>query len=422
MNLINWILKIRKRVRDLWKYKIFRIAIFIHIFYFILTIFLTLKFFRYRTDFRVYYVTAEVLLRDINDLYTEGYVVPFRYLPISAIIFIPFYLMGFDTGFIMFTFLNLILNILICVVLYKIIIIIRKEDHEKNDKRVIFYICIFLMGLPNIYNYVLGQTNLYVILLILISLFLFLKHEEFKWNLLASFILGVSITIKPTAFLLIPFLIIIKFDLEKKEIKFDFFKSIIRIIGVFVPIFLNLILFVVYPPLWEGFMDTNFTGENPIALSFSFSISQLITNFYYFYNIPFNQIFILIGVVSIMGGLGFIIFIIRKFENNSIILGYVFGITITLLTYFDSWDHHLLNLIPILIIFNFSLPHHSQTTTKINYGIFFFSFFSLFFAGIWFKIYRLFPYNFLTTVFLLLIFYEISRYCLLNHQKMNLEA
>ncbi|MFX1463970.1 MAG: hypothetical protein ACFFBF_13150, partial [Promethearchaeota archaeon] len=99
MNLINWILKIRKRVRDLWKYKIFRIAIFIHIFYFILTIFLTLKFFRYRTDFRVYYVTAEVLLRDINDLYTEGYVVPFRYLPISAIIFIPFYLMGFDTGF-----------------------------------------------------------------------------------------------------------------------------------------------------------------------------------------------------------------------------------------------------------------------------------------------------------------------------------
>ncbi|MFX1469763.1 MAG: glycosyltransferase 87 family protein [Promethearchaeota archaeon] len=407
---------------ELWKYKIFRIAIFIHVFYFILTIFLTLNFFRYRTDFRVYYVTAEVLLRDINDLYTEGYIVPFRYLPISAIIFIPFYLMGFDTGFIMFTFLNLILNILICVLLYKIIIIIRKEDHEKNDKRVIFYICIFLMGLPNIYNYVLGQTNLYIVLLILISLFLFLKHEEIKWNLLASFILGVSITIKPTVFLLIPFLMIFKFDLKKKEIKVDFLKSIIRFIGVVLPIFLNFIFFVLYPPLWEGFLDTNFTGENPIALSFSFSVSQLIANFYYFYNIPFNQLFILIWIVSIIGGLGFIIFIVRKFEKNSIICGYIFGITITLLTYFDSWDHHLLNLIPILIIFIFSLPRHSQITTKINYSIFFFSFFSLFFAGIWFKIYHLFPYNFLTTIFLFLVFYEIGRYCLLNHQKMNLEV
>jgi len=422
MNLNNYIKKIKKRFIELWKFKIFRIAIIIHIFYFILSLFLTLTIFRYRTDFRVYYVTAEVFLHDINNLYIEGYIVPFRYLPISATMFIPFYLMGFNSGFIAFSFFNLILNILICIVLYKIIILIRKDDHEKDDKKVISYICIFLMGLPNIYNYILGQNNLYVTLLILISLLLFLKHENLLWNLLASIILGVSIIIKPTAFLLIPFLIIVKFDLKKREIKFDFFKSIIRIIGVFIPIFLNFIFFFLYPLLWEGFLDTNFSGENPIAYSFSFSISQLITNFCYFYNISFNQILILFGVLGLIGGLGYLIFIFRRIEVNSILYSYAFGILITLLTYFDSWDHHLLNLIPILIIVIFSLPHYSQITPKISFSIIFFSFFSLIFAGIWFQINHIFPYNILPTFFLLFVFYEISRYCLFSTKKMNLEV
>ena len=116
------------------------------------------------------------------------------------------------------------------------------------------------------------------------------------------------------------------------------------------------------------------------------------------------------------------IFIFRKFDSNSIIFSYAFGIIITLLAYFDSWDHHLLNLIPILIIIIFNLSRHSEITIKIKYSLFFFSFLSLIFAGIWFQIYHLFPYNFLTTIFLLLTFYEISKYCLFSYQKGILEV
>ncbi|MBA7494293.1 hypothetical protein ES702_04868 [subsurface metagenome] len=421
MNLNTFLIKIKKRFTELWEYKIFRIGVIIHLFYFVLSIFLTLIFFRYRADFQVYYAAAEVFLHDINNLYTEGYIVPFRYFPISVIIFVPFYLMGFDLGFIIFSFLNLILNILICIFLYKIVILIRREDHERDDERVILYISIFLMGLPNIFNYILGQINLYVTLLILVSLFLFLKYEEIKWNLLASFILGVSILIKPTAVILIPFLIMFKFDLEKRKVIFDFSRSLIRLIGVITPVLLNFIFFFLYPSLWEGFLATNFTGENPIAQSFSFSIPQLIINFFYFYNLSFNQIFIFMVLIGIIGGLGFIIFIFRRLEKDSIIYGYSFGILILLLVYFDSWDHHLLNLIPILIIVIFDLPRHSQITGFINASLFFFSFVSLFFAGIWFQIYYIFPYNFLPTIFLLLCFYGISKYCLLKQLNNNME-
>ncbi|GAH27093.1 unnamed protein product, partial [marine sediment metagenome] len=59
---------------------------------------------------------------------------PFRYFPLSALLFVPYYLMGFNLGFIIFNFINFILNILISVILYKVIILVRGNDHEKDDK------------------------------------------------------------------------------------------------------------------------------------------------------------------------------------------------------------------------------------------------------------------------------------------------
>ncbi|GAH30576.1 unnamed protein product, partial [marine sediment metagenome] len=88
-----------------------------------------------------------------NDLYTEPYNWPFRYLPLSALYFIPFYLMGFDFGFIVFNLINLILNILICIFLYKIINLVRGKDHETDEKRVVLYICLYMISLPQIFNY-----------------------------------------------------------------------------------------------------------------------------------------------------------------------------------------------------------------------------------------------------------------------------
>ncbi|TKJ20744.1 MAG: hypothetical protein CEE43_11820 [Promethearchaeota archaeon Loki_b32] len=415
--------KIIQRIKELWEHKIFRYALILHSFYFILSIILFFAYYQEKNDFIIFYKVGNIFINDIENLYNQPYYLwDFRYLPLSALFFIPFSILNFQVAFVIFNFCNLILNFLICIILFKIIMLIRNENHEKDDKRIILYISIYLMGLPHVLNYIYGQINLYITFFILLSLYIFLKYDEFKWQLIGSIFLGISIIIKPTAFFLIPFLIILNFDLERKKLSFNFFKSAIRIIGVIIPVLLNFIVFLLYPTIWEGFLDTNFTGSNPIALNFSFSITKLITNFCYFYNIPFNQIFVLLGVIGILGGLGFIIFIIKRFEKDSIIYGYAFGIIIMLLVYFDSWDHHLLNLTPILILIIFNLPRESKVTGSIKLSLFFFNFFDLAFVGIWYLIYPLFPYNFTPTFFLILTFYGISKYCLFKQHNRKMEA
>ncbi|KKK44913.1 MAG: hypothetical protein Lokiarch_14170, partial [Candidatus Lokiarchaeum sp. GC14_75] len=165
------------------------------------------------------------------------------------------------------------------------------------------------------------------------------------------------------------------------------------------------------------FLETNFTGNNPVALNFSFSITKLITNFCYFFNIPFNQLYILVGIIIIVGGLSLIVFIIRRFEKNSIVYGYTFGIIVMLLVYYDSWDHHLLNLTPLLIIIMFNLPTNSDITKSMKPSLFFFSFFDLAFVGIWYLIYPLFPFNFEGTMFLLILLYLLIKSCIKKKDK-----
>ncbi|MFX1376260.1 MAG: glycosyltransferase family 87 protein [Promethearchaeota archaeon] len=410
--------RFKTRLKQLWEQKIFRYAVILHLFYFILSIILFFLVYKEKNDFIIFYNVGDIFLNDIENLYNQAYYLwDFRYFPLSALFFIPFSILSFEIAFVVFNIFNVLLNVLISIILYKVIMLIKNKDHEDDDKRVILYICIYLMGLPHILNYIYGQINLFITLFVLVSLYIFLKYEEIKWQLIGSIILGISIIIKPTAFFLIPFLVIIKFDLEKKRFKFNFITSIVRLIGVILPMLLNFVLFFIYPALWEGFLNTNFTGSNPVALNFSFSITKLLTNFCYFYNIPFNQVSILIGVICVVGGLGFIIYLVRRFEKDSIIYGYTFGLVIMLLVYYDSWDHHLLNLTPILIIIIFNLPRHSEITNSVKPSLFFFNFFDLAFVGIWYLTYPLFPFNFEGTFFLVITFYALLKYCLKNKRQ-----
>jgi len=420
MNLIS---KSYSRLKTIWEQKIFRYAVVLHLFYFFLSIALFFGFYREKNDFIIFYNVGEIFLNDIENLYNQtNYLWDFRYFPLSALFFIPFSVFSFESAFIIFNIFNLILNILISIILYKIILLIRDKDHESEENRIITYICIYLMGLPHVLNYIYGQINLYITLFILISLYIYLKNQNLKWDLIGSIILGISILIKPTALFLIPFLVIIRFDLEKKKFSFNFVRSAVRIIGVILPVLLNFILFFMYPSLWEGFLETNFTGSNPIALNFSFSITKLITNFCYFFNIPFNQLYILIGCFFIIGGIGLIFFILRRFDKDSILYGYTFGIIIMLLVYYDSWDHHLLSLIPILIIVIFDLPRNSEFTSYIKPSLFFLNFFDLAFVGIWYVIYPLFPFNFESTFFILVLFYTVLKICIVEKREQIMEV
>ncbi len=419
---------IKRRFRELWEFKIFRYAVIIHIFYFILALILTLVFLRDQNDFLVYYEGGKVFINNVNELYNKNNYSrwPFRYFPISALFFVPFYLMGFDLGFIVFTLINLILNILIFLVLYKLIVLIRREDHEQGDKRIVLYVSLFLIGLPNLFNYILGQINLYITLLILISLFLFLKYEDTKHNFIASIILGISILFKPITIFLLPFLMLVHFDLEQKKFEIKFIKSIIRLVGFLIPVSLNFFIFFIHPELLHGFLNVNLTGEDTVIVNHSFSITKLIQNFLIVIGFSQEQLLsfqlpIFLVILFILGGIGFITYLVRRFEDNDLIYGYTFGILIMLLGYFDSWDHHILILTPLLIIIIFNLPKNSDLTRKFNKPSFFFlNFFDLAFFGIWVLTQRWFPFNFASTVFLLLIFYSICKSCLIrNTPKIN---
>ncbi len=416
MDLKLLFVRIEKRWRSLWDYRIFRLTVLIHGFYFILSMILTLVFFKEQNDFRVYYRVGELFMTDINGLYNPlNYIDmwPFRYFPISAAFFVPFYLLGFELGFIVFNLFNLLLNVLICNLLYKILIHIRREDHEKGDKRIVMYICLFLMGLPNLFNYILGQINLYVTLLILLSLFLFLTREGFKWDLISSIILGFSIIIKPITIFMIPFLLVLKLRFKQKQFEFKVLKSLIRIIGLLLPLSLNLFLFLLYPSLWDGFLTTNFTGSETIIVNHSFSLTKIILNFFIFFNISHNPLLVFLLISFIIGGLSFVVYVFRRITENSIIFAYLFGILIMLLVYYDSWTHHLLALTPLLIILIFYMPRNSKITKKyVKPSFFFFSFFDLAFMGIWFITQKWFPFNLVSTIFLLIILYGSTKFCL----------
>jgi hypothetical protein len=370
---------------------------------------------RHQNDFIIYYNAGRIFYNDIDNLYDQRqYLWDYRYLPLSAIFFVPFYLLGFELGFIIFHILNLILNILICVVLYKICVLVKGRDHEPDDKRIILYISFYLISVAQMFNYLLGQINQIITLFILTSLYIFLKHDKIKAQFLGGLFLGISILIKPTAISMIPFLLVINEKLSKRrKISINFPKSAVRLIGAILPASMNIILFLMYPKLWEGFVETNFTGSNPVTLNFSFSITKLILNFCYVYNIPFYQLYILIGVLSVLFILGFLIFLLGKFSNNSsIIYGLTIGIIILLLGYYDSWNHHLLNLTPLLIIIIFDMPRDSKISDKIiQKCFFFFNFFDLAFMWLWFITYMYFnfPYNFASTIFLVLVLYGIIK-------------
>ena len=416
--------KCKTRLAELWKFKIFRYSVLLHLTYLTISVIMTLLVLRTQSDFYVYYKVGGIFVNNPKNLYNPAFYTdtwPFRYLPLSALMFVPYYLLGFDLGFIVFNLINLLLNILISIILYKIIILVRGTDHESHDKRVILYICLFLIGVPQLFNYILGQINLYITLFILLSLFIFIKYSDIKWQLIASIILGISIIIKPTTVFMIPFIILLGYDYEKKKFKLEFTKSFVRLLGVILPLLLNLILFFIYPNLLNGFLTANFTGSETVLLNHSFSVTKIISNMFLYLGVPSDELSVLpifLVVLLVIGGLSFISYIFRRSNVNSMIVGYLFGILIMFLAYFDTWDHHILQIAPLLIISLFNLPRNSEITRKyVKPGFFFLNFFGLVFTGIFWLIRPIFPFNFASTIFLILIFIGVSLHCLKKQNK-----
>ncbi|MEJ2278681.1 MAG: glycosyltransferase 87 family protein [Candidatus Lokiarchaeota archaeon] len=391
-------------------YKIFKIAFFIHIGYILVSLLLTLIIFRNQNDFLIYFKAGGLSITNINQIYNQiNYRWPYRYFPITALLFAPFYLLGFDIGFSVFLFLNLIIILILISLMYNVILNINFNDHKIEEEDISYYCSLFLIGLPILFNYILGQINLLVVIFIFLSLLIFIKHDSLKYNLLAGIILGLSFLVKPITFLIIPFLLIIRYNKTKGAIIFEFQKSIIRILGVFIPVLLNIVFFLIFPKLLIGFIQTNLTGTEEYIMNFSFSITKLVTNFLYIFHISFNEFLIFLMVVIPLLLIAFYFFILKTNKKINILYGYILGIIIMLLSYFDSWDHHLLILTPLLIIVILSLPKEKKIRKYLKWSFYFFTFIDLAFMGLWYLIKDFFPFNFESTIFLCVCFYSILK-------------
>lgn len=409
--------------KKFWDKKLFKFALIIHISYLIIASIVTLTSYREFNDFLVFYEVGKVFIKEIENLYDpSNYLWPFRYFPLGALLFVPFSLLPFELAFILFNIFTLFINFVICVLLYKIVGLIRPDENLLNKK--IFFISLYLIAFPHIINYAMGQVNSLVSIFLLWSLYIFLKRSKLEWNFLAGVLLGISINLKPITIFIIPFLISFSFFSKSRINKSEFVLSLIRMLGAFVPILLNFFLFLIVPELMTGFININFTGTDTLIVNNSFSITKLIINALTMLGFETTvlqnlQIIIILVVFLLIGATGFLIFLIRKLKKNSILYGYILGMIIILLVYFDSWDLHLIILIPLLII---SIIYIIDTPSEANRPLsmqsiltksfYFFTFVDLPIFGLIYLLRDIFPYNFIPTIILLILFIRIGIYLL----------
>lgn len=413
MDLKSFLNEKKEIFKEYWANNLFKAAVLIHIFYFALSIILFYTVTYTQNDFRVYFYVGRQVTVDLPDLYNEAnYEWPFRYLPLSAFVFVPFYLLGYELGFIVFQVLNLITNYLICVLMVKCIMVNPNND-EINKKKVIRYVSIFLTFIPNLFNYILGQINLFVTIFLLLAIYIFLTKNTSFSNFLAGVFLGLSITIKPITIFIVPFIIPLAVDISAKKIDMDLKTTIARLIGTLFPLAFNILFFLLNPGLWNGFLEVNFLGSTPDIVNHSFSFTRLILNALYSCGMYFSSLYVFAAVLLAVGITVIAIYFLRKNSQFNASHAFSLGLLVMFLVYFDSWDHHLIILCPIVSITVFHSSNSPGLFKKyVKSGFLGLGYFSSLFVGIWFSIQAVFPYNFVPTICCLLCLYGLIRFTL----------
>jgi len=375
-------------------------------------------------DFLTYFNAGKIIIEDINDLYNQSnYLFPYRYFPISAYFFTPFSMMGLEIGYFVFQIFSLFLNFACCYLIYinAAKIQLNRLNSKKNDlnSRSIKYITIYLLCFPHFMNYALGQINNLITVFLLLALYLFLKNSLF-YEFLGGILIGISISIKPLAIFIIPFLIIINWNWKNKKLKIDFKRSGFRLCGLFVPILISVLFFILYPTLWQGFLDINLSGEyTEEGINNSISITRDILNLFYIMGVQSSKFIVFIIIVLIVAIPGFLIYIFKKNSDVGINEALIYGMIIMLLVYFDSWDHHIVSLAPFLSIFLITINSRvnlkaTRLIKNLKIGYFLLASLVVPLSGLFFLTYQIFPFNLWASIFLLIIYISLLKYSLLE--------
>ncbi|MHA2401305.1 MAG: glycosyltransferase 87 family protein, partial [Promethearchaeota archaeon] len=215
---------------------------------------------------------------------------------------------------------------------------------------------IYLLMLPQFMNYFLGQINVIVLILILTS-FLFLLKGGNRNDFLGGLMLGLGILFKPTLALIIPFIIPIGFDKLHRKLTLQFKKMILRLSGPVILVLFSGLIFLFYPQMLNDFIDVNLAGDyiyttgSDLEINPSFSLTRIILILFEVIGLSFNRLLIMLLVTLIILIPLFILFIFSSNQSNKLMIGFLSGISVMLLVYFDSWPHHLVVLAPFMILF-----------------------------------------------------------------------
>lgn len=415
--------------------KFFLLAIFINATYLIVTFF----FFYFldsslmssdNNDYLSFYNAGLIVLEDLPRLYDSSlYLFPFRYFPLSAYFFTPFSLLGLETGYFMFQILNFFLNLLNLYLIFKIIKLYMDQSNNHNldydlgsfkiifsnprNEPILHHFAVFLITLPQLMNYFLGQINILVSFFILSSLLLFLKGGT-RNDLLGGILLGLGILIKPTLILILPFIVALNYNRADRKLTLKVKESIIRLGGSLILIGLSGLFFLVFPNMLRDFIDVNLAGDytynvGGLEINPSFSLTRVLLIILGLIGLKVNG-FLVFGLITLLFFIPlYYLFISSPNQTTKLIYGYLAGITITLIVYFDSWPHHIVILAPFLVLFLILNKNFERYKffKSLHYLI---AILMVIFWGIFYLTYLIIPVNIGGLVLIILLYYNLIMY------------
>ncbi len=414
----------------------FLIACIVNLFYLILTFI----FFYFldsplmnmnENDFLSFYYAGRNVILDLPNLYnTSLSPFPFRYFPISAYFFTPFSLMGLEIGYFVFQISNFFLNILVIYLLYKIIQTFNKLSNKSNldnrlnsfkdifnmeeNESILHQFGVFLILLPQFMNYFLGQINIVVCIFILSSLLYFLKGNV-KDDFIGGILLGLGIMIRPTLILLLPFLLVLNYNRKNKRFILKIRRTFIRLSGSVILIMLSGIYFLIFPQMFADFISVNLTGEytyaieGSIEINPSFSLTRIVLIFFELINLEISG-FLVFSIITLATLIPiYFLYIQDKSHPLNLINGYLVGLVVLLIVYFDSWPHHIVVLTPFLIFFlltNKKFRYYKM----VKYLHYLLGILMVTFWGIFYLTYQFLPFNIGGLILMILLYYCLIIY------------
>ncbi|MHA2124483.1 MAG: hypothetical protein ACW99E_04155 [Promethearchaeota archaeon] len=304
-------------------------------------------------DYLCFYFSVRNLFSDISQLYVISDIAPFRYLPMSPVLFSYLLLFNEITGYVFIMILNIIMYLFLRNIILKIAEEIYKisSDQINTLKKMIFVIFILPFNLDIYFN---GQMISLTLVCLLLSYYYFMKQDNrLRNNIIGSLFISISILLKPFFIIILPFLI--KIQIKKYKIKIDFL-SLFRYFFVSIIIGVNLFIFILNKQLLDGFLGINSMYE-------FFTSSQSLTNLLFLTNMNPQLIFfvLLILFFSIL----LVIFLVNGYKID---LLYFYGISVIIIMIIwpQSWPLYNLFFFSLLILMSFRLTIDKDLTYHFN--------------------------------------------------------